>query len=131
MSTPDRITNEAIRIESGIERPIPRGHMTRRLTQALRRVRHATARVTFSDVNGPKGGLDVRCVIQFVVAGRPPITVARVETTPRLAFDESYGLARRAFERAQDRWEHAARRPKKYFAAKRLQQVSLNREMTK
>jgi hypothetical protein len=116
------ITNDAIRIESEIDRVIPREHITRRLLQALRRKgpRHATARVTFSDVNGPKGGLDIRCVVQFVAAGRPPISVTSLAPAPRLAFDMSYDTARRAFDRALDRWEHAARRPKKYYAAKRL-----------
>jgi hypothetical protein len=115
-------TNDAIRIESEIDRAIPREHVTRRLLQALRRKgpRHATARVTFSDVNGPKGGLDIRCIVQFTVAGRPPISVTSSAPTPRLAFDTSYDTAHRAFDRALDRWEHAARRPKKYYAAKRL-----------
>ena len=116
------ITNDAVRIESEIGRAIPRAHVAGRLRRALGRVRirHATAEVTFTDVNGPKGGLDVRCVVQFALAGRPPISVARLGRTPRLAFDAAYEPARRALDRVLQRWEASERRPKKYFTAKRL-----------
>jgi hypothetical protein len=122
VSTGAKIANDAVRIESEIDRAIPRVHVERRLAQALNRVRvrHATARVTFSDVNGPKGGRDVRCAVQFRVAGRPPISVTSVGTTPRLTFDAAYVSARRALDRALARWQASARRPKKYYVAKRL-----------
>jgi hypothetical protein len=115
-------TNDAVRIETEIDRAIPRAHVVQRIGQALRRVRtrHATARVTFSDVNGPKHGLDIRCAVQFALAGKPPITVTEVGKTPRLAFDAAYAPARRGLDRALARWEESERHPKKYFVAKRL-----------
>jgi hypothetical protein len=112
-----------IRIDNETTRRIPRQHAMTRMRQALRRAAAdtaTTARVTFSDVNGPKGGADIRCALLVSVPGRPPIRAEDVETTPRLAFDASYARVLRQFERALGRRREASRRPKKYFAAKRL-----------
>ena len=111
-----------IRIENETELRIPREHVITRITQALNRavVRPANARITFSDVNGPKGGADIRCALLLELPGHPPIVADRVATTPRLAFDASYARIARQLEAERRRWQASRRRPKKYFAAMRL-----------
>lgn len=115
-----------IRIENELGRRIPREHVIARLAQALRRLPvRATARVTFTDVNGPKGGPDVRCTVLVRLPGQPPVSVARAGTTPRLAFDTSYDRAIRQLERGRARWQDSRRHPKKYYVAKRLLTTAL------
>lgn len=111
-----------IRIENEIGRRIPRQHVLTRMAQALRRVlvQPASARVAFTDVNGPKGGADVRCTVLVSLPGQPPISITRAGTTPRLAFDASYDRATRQLERGRARWQDSRRHPKKYYVAKRL-----------
>ena len=111
-----------IQIEGALERPIPRGHVTTRMRQVLGRlpVHPVKARVTFSDVNGPKGGNDVRCAVQVELPHQAPIHVKRVALTPRLAFDASYDRVVRQLEGYRERLQDSRRRPKKYYAAKRL-----------
>jgi hypothetical protein len=114
--------NQAIRIDSAIRQTLPRAHITQRLRQALSRAaaKPVTARASFSDVNGPKGGLDIRCVVSIALPGQPVIAVTRRGRTPRLAFDDAYARACRSVDRARARWEASRRRPRKYYAAKRL-----------
>jgi ribosome-associated translation inhibitor RaiA len=112
-----------IQIEGNLGRPIPRAHVTARLRRALSRVpvQPVTAHVRFADVNGPKGGNDIRCVVLVELPGQPAIRVERLASTPRLAFDTSYDRVVRQLERCRDRWQDSQRHPKKYYAAKRLQ----------
>ena len=112
-----------IHIEGEIGRLIPRGHVTARLTQALGRlpVHPVAAHVRFSDVNGPKGGNDIRCALLVELPRRPAIRVEREATTPRLAFDASYERLVRQLERSRERWQDERRHPKKYYAASRMQ----------
>lgn len=111
-----------IRIENETGRRIPREHVMARMAQTMRRVvvRPATARVAFTDVNGPKGGADLRCTTVVSLPGQPPISVARVGTTARLAFDAAYARLLRQLERGRARWQDVRRHPKKYYVAKRL-----------
>lgn len=111
-----------IRIENETEQRIPRQHVLTRMTQALGRMDPGavTVRVTFSDVNGPKGGRDIRCALLVSVPGRPPIEAEHAQTTARLAFDEAYARVLRQLEHVRDRRQEASRHPKKYYAAKRL-----------
>ena len=111
-----------IHIEGDIGRPIPRGHVTTRMRQVLSRLplQPVTAHVTFADVNGPKGGSDIRCAVHVDLPRQPPIHVERVAPTPRLAFDATYDRVARQLERHRERWQDSRRRPKKYYAAKRL-----------
>ena len=115
-------TTNGVRIESEIARAIPRKHIEERLGRMINRARGAcvTAQVFFTDVNGAKGGLDVRCVLRATIAGQRPIATTRVGETPRLAFDDAYDAMLRRLDSAQSRREQAGRRPKKYFAARRL-----------
>jgi hypothetical protein len=111
-----------IHIEGNVSDPIPRGLVRTRMRRALSRlpVRPVTAHVTFGDVNGPKGGNDVRCAVLVEVPRRPPVRVERLAPTPRLAFDASYDRVVRQLEQCRERWQKSRRYPKKYFAAKRL-----------
>jgi putative sigma-54 modulation protein len=111
-----------IRIEGNVGRAIPRGHASTRLRQVLSRlpVHPVTAHVTFADVNGPKGGNDIRCAVRVELPRQPPIVVERVASTPRLAFDAAYDRVARQLERHRARWQDSRRHPKKYYAARRL-----------
>ena len=46
-----------------------------------------SARVTFTDENGPKGGEAIQCALEVRLPRRPAVHVADVARTPRLAFD--------------------------------------------
>ena len=113
---------KAIYIEGDIGPRIPRGHVTTRLSRALSRlpVQPVGARVRFSDVNGPKGGDDIRCTVLVELPRRPAIRVEHQAATPRLAFDASYDRLVRLLERSRERWQNERRHPKKYYAASRL-----------
>ena len=78
------------------------------------------AKVTFFDDNGPKGGRGMRCAVDVRLPYRPPIRVEQVAETSRLAFDGAFGALERQLERYRQRDRDFKRRPKKYFAAKRL-----------
>ena len=110
-----------IRIDGNVSHAIPRMHIETRLDHALGRMPIApiTARVTFSDANGPKGGADVRCALQVTLPHQPVIHIERSATNARVAFDESYDRLVRHLERTRERWLNGRRHPKKYYAAKR------------
>lgn len=112
----------SLRIEHKAAGRIPRTHVMSRMNQLLKRLpaRPLSASVTFSDVNGPKGGADKRCGILVTLPGAPAIRVERMAPTARLAFDQTYDRVRRQTERPRRRWREAQRHPKKYYAAKRL-----------
>src|SRR5262249_23982741 len=87
-----------------------------------------SARVTFFDDNGPRGGLGMRCAISVGVPYRPPLPrVDRVAPTSRLAFDGAFASLERQLERYRQRNRDIKRRPKKYFAAKRLLTAGLEK----
>ena len=111
-----------IRIDSTPGRRIPRSHVIASLAKALGRLPDGPvkARVTFTDVNGPKKGVDIECALLLTIPGRPAMRVARRGTTPRVAFDLGYDVAIRRLEERRERDEASSRRPKKYYAAKRL-----------
>jgi ribosome hibernation promoting factor len=111
----------SIRIDTATGR-IPRAHVMSRMNHLLKRlpVRSLSACVTFFDVNGPKGGADTRCGIVVSLPAEPSIHIARIATTARLAFDQAYARVQRQLEHPRRRWRESQRRPKKYYAAKRL-----------
>jgi ribosome-associated translation inhibitor RaiA len=105
---------------------IPRGKpgdsVQKRLGALLRARGLEPSRVSveFVDQNGPKGGPAVRCAASVTLARHPALHVESVETTPSQAFDAVLqGLDRRLL-RFVRRMRDRARRPKKYFLAKRL-----------
>jgi hypothetical protein len=83
-------------------------------------VRAGTASVTFTDENGPKGGPDIRCALVVGVPGRGTVRIADVASSHDLAFNQSLEAFERGLTERQKRRRALARRPKKYFVAKRL-----------
>jgi ribosome-associated translation inhibitor RaiA len=74
-----------------------RGRLGFRLGKFARHIERITVR--FSDVNGPRGGVDTVCGIKVVLSGLPSVVVAEAAHTPV-----------EAFNRADDRVERAVRR---------------------
>jgi hypothetical protein len=93
-----------------------------RILQALDRVggRTTAAKVLFIDENGPKGGVDTRCTIVADIPRRPDLSVTHIAESAALAFDGALGALEQSAARDRDRKRALARRPKKYFVAKRL-----------
>jgi hypothetical protein len=87
---------------------------------AARGLEPSRVRVGFVDQNGPKGGPAVRCAADVTLARHPALHVECVDTTPRRAFDAVLESLDRQLLRFIGRLRDRARRPKKYFAAKRL-----------
>ena len=86
-----------------------------------------SAKVTFFDDNGPRGGLAMRCAVGVRVPYRPLIHVKHVAATRRLAFDGAFAALERQLERYRERDRDIKRRPKKYFVAGRLLTGGLER----
>jgi ribosome-associated translation inhibitor RaiA len=95
----------------------------RKMTAVLGRltVKPVRAQVTFFDDDGPKGGPAVRCAVTVRLPYRPSIRVEQSATTARLAFDGAFQALDRQLERYRTQGRDLQRRPKKYYAAKRLQ----------
>jgi len=98
-------------------------------TRVVQRVRRALVgvqtspvhvHVTFSDVNGPKGGLDVRCAIDVRIPQTPPLHVEEAAERDVTAFDQSAAMISRRIAEQLGRRQESGRRPKKYYAARRL-----------
>jgi len=87
---------------------------------AARGIAPSRVSVAFVDQNGPKGGPAVRCAADVTLARHPALHVECVDTTPRRAFDAVLDAIDRRLLRFVGRLRDRARRPKKYFTAKRL-----------
>ena len=68
-----------------------RDYAARRLDFALNRMQHNIRAVTvrISDKNGPKGGIDKRCLIKLSVPGLPDIVVAETGDNLIAAIDRA------------------------------------------
>jgi ribosome-associated translation inhibitor RaiA len=90
-----------------------------KLTATLRhgRLRPTLARVAFTDENGPKGGVGIRCTLTVDLPRRPGTHARGLGATPRLAFDTAYAALEQELTRERQRRRDVARRPKKYFVA--------------
>jgi putative sigma-54 modulation protein len=97
-----------------------RAHIEDKLAAAMRGgTRPPTGvRVGFTDQNGPKGGLDIRCAITVELPRRAPVHAEGVAETHRLAVDGALDTLGRELKRDRERRRDARRRPKKYFAAR-------------
>ena len=93
-----------------------------RLGAVLRRVpaRPYSARVTFFDDNGPKGGLACRCAITVQMPDLPTRRIEGLADTRRSAFDAAVARVDRQLRRSRERARDNRRHPKKYFAAGQL-----------
>jgi ribosomal subunit interface protein len=76
-------------------------HVRRRigftLTRAASRVRRVDVRL--SDLNGPRGGVDKRCLVEVRLDGLPVVVVEDVQSDLYTAIDRAAGRAARAVMR--------------------------------
>ena len=96
--------------------------VTRELTAAptYRGMRPTSVRADFSDEDGPKRRVAIRCGLTVHLARRPPVHVEHVAETAVRAFELALAALERALEREHERARDNRRRPKKYYAAKLL-----------
>jgi ribosome-associated translation inhibitor RaiA len=80
--------------------------------------RPTVARVAFTDDNGPKGGVHIRCAVTVEAPRRPAVHAEAVAEGPRLALDTVLEILGRELKGQRERRRDAARRPKKYFVAR-------------
>jgi hypothetical protein len=102
--------------------PSLRSHISQRIRRALVGVQTSpiVVRVTFGDVNGPKGGLDVRCAIDVRIPQTAPLHAEALDQRDVTAFDRSAAVITRRIAQRLLRRQGSSRRPKKYYAARRL-----------
>lgn len=106
----------------GLPRPeAARVRAAARLASALATLpeRASSARVVFSDDNGPKGGAAIRCAVTVTLAGWGPLHVEDRATTPALALTGTLTKLERRLQRRRGIDRDSSRRPKKYYAAAR------------
>jgi ribosome hibernation promoting factor len=91
----------------------------RKLEAVLRRgqVRATSSVVAFTDVNGPKGGVDIRCRVTVEAPGRPAQNASALAAEARLALDGALEALERELTRERGKRRDLSRRPKKYFVA--------------
>lgn len=70
----------------------------RRLTALVPR-----ARIQFSDVNGPRGGVDKRCQVELRTDGAGTVVIASLAPDGRTALDRSLARATRVLTRSLQR----------------------------
>ena len=106
----------------GLSQPATR-RAAARLTRTLAALadRATSARLTFSDQNGPKGGPAVRCAASVTLAGWGRLSVADQATTPARALAGTLARLARRLERRREIERDSGRRPRKYYAAARTQ----------
>ncbi len=82
-----------------------------RLQFVLRRVRWLVPRATvrLSDLNGPRGGVDKRCVVELDTDGKGTVVILSVAPDWRRAIDNALGRAARALLRLWQRSRHQGR----------------------
>ncbi|HNV59688.1 MAG TPA: HPF/RaiA family ribosome-associated protein [Rhodoferax sp.] len=76
----------------------------RRLTAIVPR-----AKVQFSDVNGPRGGIDKRCQVELSSDAAGTVVIASLARDWRTALDRSLGRATRVLKRSLQRNQRPAR----------------------
>jgi ribosome-associated translation inhibitor RaiA len=81
------------------------------------RLRPTAVRVAFTDENGPKGGVDIRCALTVELPRRPATHANALAENARRAFDAAVETLERELSRERERRRDNARRPKKYFVA--------------
>lgn len=73
-----------------------------RVQFALRRLNGVVprAKVQFSDVNGPRGGIDKRCQVELMAEGSDHVVIASLARDWRTALDRSLSRATRTLTRS-------------------------------
>lgn len=67
------------------------------------------AKVQFSDVNGPRGGVDKRCQVELSTEAAGTVVIASLARDWRTALDRSLGRATRVLRRSLQRNQKPAR----------------------
>jgi hypothetical protein len=82
-----------------------------RVRFALRRLSALVprAKVQFSDVNGPRGGVDKRCQVELSTEAAGTVVIASLARDWRTALDRSLGRATRVLRRSLQRNQKPAR----------------------
>ena len=80
-----------------------------------------SARVAFTDVNGPKGGPAIRCALTVKLPRRPPLHVEHRAVTAAPALDAAIDKLDRLLVQLREQTRKGRRYPKKYFAARALE----------
>src|SRR5262245_28685720 len=111
-----------VEIEGAPRNAALRTRIAQGLGKAVRRAaaEPKTALVSFTDVNGPKGGVGIRCAITVWMPRRRPVHVEEMATEARFAFSAAVDVLERGLRRQDERAQERRRRPKKYYVAKRL-----------
>jgi putative sigma-54 modulation protein len=102
--------------------PALRSRIGRRVRRVLVGVQTGPidVRVTFADVNGPKGGTDIRCAIDVRIPRTAAVHAEALAERDITAFDRTAAVITRRIAQRLLRRRQSSRRPKKYYAAKRL-----------
>jgi putative sigma-54 modulation protein len=81
--------------------PNLREHANRRITFALSRFNNRLTRLHMRlvDENGPRGGVDKRCVLQIGLSGMPDIVITETAENVFTAIDRAAGRAGRTLAR--------------------------------
>ncbi len=89
-----------------------RNHAERRLRFALTCFDEHIQRVVMrlSDINGPRGGADMHCHLQIVLAGLPDVVIEDTEVDLYVAIDRAVDRARRTLVRKLGRQQSQLRR---------------------
>ena len=82
-----------------------------RVRFALRRLSNYVprAKVQFTDVNGPRGGIDKRCQVELSTAKAGTVVIASLASDWRTALDRSMGRATRVLTRSLQRVQKPVR----------------------
>ena len=76
----------------------------RRLVALVQRIK-----VQFSDVNGPRGGVDKRCLVELKTDGAGKVVIASLARDWRTALDSSLSRAARVLTRGMQRSQRPVR----------------------
>jgi hypothetical protein len=77
------------------------------------------AEVQMSDVNGPRGGIDKRCQVQFMTDGAGSVVVASVANDWRTALDNALARAARLLMRLWRRGSDSRRLRQRFISLER------------
>jgi len=111
---------------AGVQRdPELRARVAAQMVEVLERVglTPQSAHVSFLNDAGPKRGRAIRCALAVRLPYRPPLHTEATGSTRRVAFDGAFAALERRLERYRERDRDSRRRPKKYYAAKRVVEV--------
>lgn len=91
-----------VKARSGLDRNRLADFVQRRVSQALRRYRELVeaVEVRLQDVNGPRGGADIDCLLSVRVVGIPTLRIRQVGLDPRAAVTSAAHRMDRAVARS-------------------------------